>query len=96
MPANWNASPLSHGEAGASGFAHGVDARAFALDERLRAERGGGAVEALRCGAELGEMAVDEAGIEVAVAEVIGAAERGEKSGIAARTGDDCAVERVG
>ena len=47
--------------------------------------RGGGAVEALRHGAQRAEIAVDEAGVEFAVAEFIRAAERGEKSGIAAR-----------
>ena len=66
----------------------------FALAPAFARRRGGGAVEALRRGAELAEMAVDEAGVEVAVAEFVGAAERGQEAGIAARADHDGLVER--
>ena len=67
----------------------------LALHQLLRAERGGGAVETLRRGAERGKIAVDEAGVEIAFAELGGAAECGKEAGIAARTDDDGLVERA-
>ena len=66
----------------------------FALDQLLRAERRGGAVETLRRGAERVEIAVDEAGVEIAFAKTVGAAERGQEAGIAARADHDGVVER--
>jgi hypothetical protein len=41
-------------------------------------------------------MSIDEAGVEGALAKFRGAAQSGEKSGIAAGTGDDRGVERIG
>src|SRR5262249_58080082 len=45
-------------------------------------------------GAECSEVAVDEAGIEFALAEILGAAERGQKSEIGVRAGNQGVVER--
>ena len=46
------------------------DAGALARKQAVHAARGGGVVERLRHGAELGEMRVDEAGVEFAGAEL--------------------------
>ena len=72
-----------------------ADARAFALQELLRAERGGGAVEGLRNGTEFRQMALDEAGVELLAPKAGSAAERGEEPGIIARADDNGLVERV-
>ena len=41
-------------------------------------------------------MAVDEAGVEIALAELRGAAERGQETGIGARADGNGFIERVG
>ncbi len=81
---------------GRLGFPLAGQAGLLARQELLRPERGGGAVEALRHGAERGQIAIDEAGIEFAGAEILGAAQAAKKAGIAARTGDEGALERAG
>ena len=53
-------------------------------------------VKPLRDGAKFREIAIDKAGIEIALAKSRGATKRGQKAGIAARTDHDGLVERIG
>ncbi len=54
--------------------------RDLVRQQGLRAQGCGGAVEALRLGFEPDEIAIDEAGVEIAVTESRRAAQRGSES----------------
>ena len=59
-------------------------------------KRGGSVVGFMRHGAERGEIAIDEAGIDLSLAEAFGTAERAEEGDVRPHAGDERVIERIG
>ena len=72
------------------------DPLGFPRKELGHALRGRGSIRLLRDGAERRQVAIDEAGIELRLAEILGPAQRRKESEIGAGSGNERAIERRG
>ena len=68
----------------------------LAIKQVHNTKRGGSAVGFVRHGAERGEIAIDEAGIDLCLAEAFGTAERAEEGDVRPHAGDERVIESIG